>query len=910
MKYLYLAIFLAPLFVFSQNQNRFNFEQVNNLRVYENGDSLINAWAGGINFVQVNMMDMDGDQIEDLVLFDRSGNRIIPFLVKNNNGTKRFKYAPEYIEKFPTIESWMVLADYNCDGRKDLFVSTRNGIGLYRNDGVMDFVWGLNGPHITSRYSPTSPKVNLFVSPEDYPAIVDVDNDGDLDIFTFGMGNTVEHHENSSNCGLDFEVRFHCWGGFKEDGVTNKVTLDACNGHKKDPGYTNNTQKTQHAGSTLLLLDLEGNGLMDCVIGDVSFPNGIGLYNDGKPDSAHMYKQDTTFPSYDSPVDQYIYPAFFYEDVDFDGKKDFLASPFTDEGSQNTNSLWLYKDISGTSIPDFNFKDSAFIQKDVIDLGSAAAPQLIDINGDGLLDVIISNYGVFESGGDYFSSISYYKNTGSKSTPVFTLQSKNYGDLGDHNLGNAIHPAFGDVDGDNDLDIFMGAEDGAIHYFENNPSAGQNVYTLKTPNYGGIDVGNFSTPTLFDIDGDSDLDLFIGNELGTIVHYENTGSATSPNYKHITDNYGGVTVRSIYQNRGYSVPFFHDHNGRVDLFVGSYDKGVVQYDSIDFVESLPSSIQADFLDGSTPNMNHKVSPFGLTKKAGRNQILFKASELRAKGMVYGYINSISLNILNTGLPNIAYDGLYVRFKNVQKDSLTGFESGMTDAYYSITVMSKGWLPIPLQTPFLWDGSSDLLIEFCFKNQYSNIANAEVEFEDVGYKANAFGDGTGSVNGTDGCNLAYAGNSNLRPNMKFIMTPAFTKTDVLWKEGSHNAPSLADLNDDGYLDLVIGNYSGGVTLYEGVEFSDIGMNENDLKSSIQLTAYPNPTKNSITLEWDHSFLPRLDITVLDLSGRIVHQGNYQSGDEISLNHLPDGMYMINAMQNHNFVGQFKLIKMNE
>src|SRR5688572_19499865 len=75
-------------------------------------------WTGGLNAAQYNTMDLDGDQKDDLVLFDRMGNKVITFLAVGNT----YRYAPDYEKIFPAdIENWLLLRDFNRDGKKDIF---------------------------------------------------------------------------------------------------------------------------------------------------------------------------------------------------------------------------------------------------------------------------------------------------------------------------------------------------------------------------------------------------------------------------------------------------------------------------------------------------------------------------------------------------------------------------------------------------------------------------------------------------------------------------------------------------------------------------------------------------------------------------------------------------------------------
>src|SRR5436190_7850890 len=100
---------------------------------------LLNPWAGGLNSPQVNTMDLNADGHNDLVLFDKTASKIITFVSQNN----AYKYAPEYEALFPDVSTFVVLRDYNRDGKKDLFTFGQIGVFVYKNvtQGGQPLTW-------------------------------------------------------------------------------------------------------------------------------------------------------------------------------------------------------------------------------------------------------------------------------------------------------------------------------------------------------------------------------------------------------------------------------------------------------------------------------------------------------------------------------------------------------------------------------------------------------------------------------------------------------------------------------------------------------------------------------------------------------------------------------------------------
>jgi hypothetical protein len=316
--------------------------------------------------------------------------------------------------------------------------------------------------------------------------------------------------------------------------------------------------------------------------------------NGGTPDSAYIVSIDTLFPSYNKPVTLFSMPSAAYIDVDNDNIKDLLLSPF-DPGltkSQNSRSVWLYLNQGENNLPDFHFETNNFVQNEMIDVGSGAYPVLADFDGDGLQDLFISNFGdyIYSSYGTgnilysvYWSDVSLFRNTGSASQPEFSRVTHDFANLQDYQL-TGISITFGDLDGDLDEDMILGHKDGDLWYFENTAGPGQPMnFSQPVQSFQGIDVGDFSTPQLFDLNADGLTDLIIGEEKGNLNYYQNNGSISNPVFNFITDSLGKVNVTNYQVSyTGYSTPyFFKNLQNETNLLVGSEQGKVFYFTNID-----------------------------------------------------------------------------------------------------------------------------------------------------------------------------------------------------------------------------------------------------------------------------------------------------------------------------------------
>jgi len=577
------------------------------------GSYYLFPWAGGMNSCQFGTVDLDLDGIKDLVAFDRTGNRILTFLNHGTPGKVDYEFAPEFADKFPAIYDWMILADYNKDGREDIFTYSPGvaGMKVFKNVSETQLQFDLIiYPYLTSFQGAIY--TNILVTYADYPGIADIDGDGDLDILTFwGLGSFVEMHRNLSfekyghYDSLDYEKTTLCWGSFAESEESNELSLDTCVGWVRGPSVMDEAL-LPHTGSTFLVIDLDGDQVQDVLLGDVDYPNLIALNNTGTKDSAYIGSFDQSFPSYDRSIKLYSMPVAASIDVDNDGIKDLLVTPFDPNPviGENKNSNWLYLNSGTSQVPEYHFHSADFLQEQMIDAGDGSYPVLADYNGDGLKDLFIGNYGYYDSSymDQYLilhtvhtGKIALYQNIGTAGQPEFTFITDDFSNVSALEK-KGVMPAFGDLDSDGDLDMLTGYEDGKVCLYENVAGLGQPMdLKLVEMNYEGIDVGDFSTVQLFDLDGDAVLDLVIGERGGNINYYKGSQGSSWMEFSLLTDSLGKINVTdpdlSIY---GFSVPFFFkDDEGNTLLIVGS------EQGKLFFFNSIDGNLQGEFAVSDT-----------------------------------------------------------------------------------------------------------------------------------------------------------------------------------------------------------------------------------------------------------------------------------------------------------------------
>ena len=345
-----------------------------------------------------------------------------------------------------------------------------------------------------------------------------------------------------------------------------------------------------------------------------------------------------------SDVGSYANPALV--DIDGDGDLDAFV------GNAIGNTLFFRN--TGTANPLF----AAPITNPFGLSDGGGSPAFADIDGDGDADAFVGN-----GAGDTL----FFRNTGTASNPIFAAAITSPFGLSD--VGDHAAPAFADIDGDGDLDAFVGNYYGNTLFSRNTGTASNPIFTPAVTNpFGLSDVGGYASPTFVDIDSDGDLDAFVGNGHnaggGNTLFFRNTGTTSNPIFGAAVTNPFGLSDVG-----GYASPTFVDidHDNDLDAFVGNSVGNTLFF--VNNGLSLASTAGNDILTG-TSSLNDTVSYASATTAVTASLVIATQQNTTGAGLDTltnienligsGYNDSLTgntkNNILNGGVGNDTLNG--------------------------------------------------------------------------------------------------------------------------------------------------------------------------------------------------------------------------------------------------------------
>jgi len=327
--------------------------------------------------------------------------------------------ATQYPPEEPIIsagQNMPTFADLDGDGDEDLYVTVLSG--AYGNQLVNNFFYykntgsnsNPNYSYITNNYFST-----LDIFSNSSPELIDIDNDGDLDLF---VANQYDLSETPPWVG-----RIHFFRNM---------------GNSSSPNYVEESTSLLNENMGQMITpefgDLDGDGDMDLLVGDF---NGFIQYFENTSSGSSL---TFTFIENVGGIDLSGNSVPTLGDLDGDGDLDMLIG-------QLNGSLIFYR--NGGSSSAYNFEAESF---DDIQVESNSAPELVDMDNDGDLDLILGS----GEGGLFF----YWNASASN---FHFQQSSN---LNVPRIGVNIKPTLGNLFNGETLDIITGISTGGLYHIQ------------------------------------------------------------------------------------------------------------------------------------------------------------------------------------------------------------------------------------------------------------------------------------------------------------------------------------------------------------------------------------------------------------------------------------------------------------
>jgi hypothetical protein len=428
--------------------------------------------------------DIDCDGLTDL-LVGRIAGTVVHYEAEPESPPEapRFRFVTDRFQDIEIVAQFgsahgantMALADHDQDGDLDLFWGDffERGLLLIENTG------SCAAPSLRGRPVPFPPGDPLLTSGYNAPTYGDVDGDGWGDLVVGVLGGAFNPNRTTvANLHLLARDRGGRWVGRTSQLLP---VLDV--GSESVPA----------------LVDLDQDGDLDLLLANKIDPTEQSVGRIYRVENAGARGRPALRLSGVLPVGATFHPAPAFGDLDGDGDPDLLL------GSWSAR-VGYYRNDGGEPVPAFVTVDTALV---TITRGSNTTPALGDLDGDGDLDLMV---------GEASGALNFYRNEGDRGAPRFVLVSDTFEEM---DVGRRSAPALADVDRDGDLDLVIGSDAGGVFLFRNEGTRTAPRF-VRDPGF-RLDVSPLSTPAFGDVDGDDDLDLVVGGVGGGVMYFERVG---------------------------------------------------------------------------------------------------------------------------------------------------------------------------------------------------------------------------------------------------------------------------------------------------------------------------------------------------------------------------------------------------
>ena len=135
-------------------------------------------------------------------------------------------------------------------------------------------------------------------------------------------------------------------------------------------------------------------------------------------------------------------------------------------------------------------------------------------------------------------------------------------------------------------------------------------------------------------------------------------------------------------------------------------------------------------------------------------------------------------------------------------------------------------------------------------------------------------------------------TNIEGNLDGAFTRSFNNYGNL-SIGIEIRPDFADLNDDGVIDMIVGNKRGGLSAFVTSFRTDGSVPTKEITDTPAFQIYPNPSRDGrFYVEWEGALKQTQQMRIVDALGREVYTGQLTNPlQQIDISSFAEGIYFV-------------------
>ncbi|MCZ7558124.1 MAG: T9SS type A sorting domain-containing protein [Bacteroidia bacterium] len=600
-----------------------------------------------------------------------------------------------------------------------------------------------------------------------------------------------------------------------------------------------------------VIIDLDGNGRLDMLVGTES--GVIMRFEQTAVNGQEFRLLDRRFMKLRNASQA----ALTVADIDSDGRLDLLV------GESGGRLVHYVQTAPG--VAEFEMVTNYF---GAITTPASPNPFFTDIEGDGLLDLIY---------GSSSGKIERYTQDAPQSTNFVKASNLKF----DTNLGSSNRLGVSDFDADGALDVVMGSWDGDVMHFEAHETV-KDSFLLVEKRWSGIPKNTLGAPFFIDVDNDGLLDCFIGYGAGTVEHREQS-AANSTQFSNVLQHdvlnawdFGRETIFAVTDL---------DRDGRLDILRSDIPMGesyMLRHPLMHMTQTAPGALTVTVVSNNFNDIRVQQSgSLSFTDLNGDGRLDLFIARLN-QDTIYQYQQKADAPFEFEMVPGSFLAGQIQTNGNIQPLVFRDLDNdGLLDLLVACGRMDHFEQDAP--------GSSS----FALKREnviWSNLVNRGRGFavEDLD------GDGVLEMLVGNGGVLALFRQTQLHGEEFVKVADTLAGIDVY----SGAIPYVADVNNDGRLDIIVGDDAGGLCLFLETGPNASGEVAHLPASPKLLDISPHPVNTYASVRVAMPVDERATVALYDLLGRerqtvashrLLTQG--VTPLEIDGRGLPPGCYLL-------------------